>query len=226
MDIEVLNQPDSSIARVILAQNEEVVAEAGCMVAMSDFLQANTTLRKGKGGGILGGLKRMVAGESLFLSTFRSPQAGGEIFLAPKLLGDLIICEASAAGLVVQASSYLACAAGVVVDVGFQGFKSLFTGESIFWLEISGVGPVLLSSFGAIFEVDVDGEYVVDTGHIVAFERALTFEIGKPLGATWLSTFLGKEGLVCKFKGRGKLWCQTHHPAAFGRRVGSRLPPR
>ncbi|MEO0854773.1 MAG: AIM24 family protein, partial [Cyanobacteria bacterium J06648_11] len=50
MDIEILNQPDSSIARVILAQNEEIVAEAGCMVAMSDFLQPNTTLRKGKGG--------------------------------------------------------------------------------------------------------------------------------------------------------------------------------
>ncbi|MEM6447612.1 MAG: TIGR00266 family protein [Cyanobacteria bacterium P01_D01_bin.123] len=226
MDIEILNQPDSSIARVILAENEEIVAEAGCMVAMDNFIQANTSLRKGKGGGILGGLKRMVAGESLFLSTFRSPQADGEIFLAPKLPGDLTICDAGSTGLVVQATSYLACAAGVVVDVGFQGFKSIFSGESVFWLEISGIGPVLLSSFGAIFEVDVDGEYVVDTGHIVAFERNLTFDIGKPLGSSWLSTFLGKEGLVCKFKGRGKLWCQTHNPPAFGRHIGALLPPR
>lgn len=226
MDIEILNQPDSSIARVVLAENEEIVAEAGCMVAMNDFIQANTTLRKGKGGGILGGLKRMVAGESLFLSTFRSPQAGGELFLAPNLPGDVMICEAGNSGLVVQATSYLACAAGVTVDLGFQGFKSLFSGESVFWLEISGPGPVLLSSFGAVFAVDVDGEYVVDTGHIVAFERDLTFEIGKPLGSTWLSTFLGREGLVCKFKGRGKLWCQTHNPPAFGRLVGAMLPPR
>lgn len=225
MEIELLNQPDSAIARVVLDKNQEFVAEAGCMIAMSGYINASTTLRQGKGGGIFGGLKRLVGGESLFLSVFRSPVAGGEIFLAPKFIGDILVYQMNGQELVVQATSYLASESGVDIDLGFQGFKSLFSGESIFWLTISGYGSVLLNSFGGIYEVPVEGEYIVDTGHIVAFEKSLNFEITKP-GSSWIGAFLGGEGLVCRFKGQGKVYCQTHNPGAFGSQVGSKLPPR
>ena len=111
------------------------------------------------------------------------------------------------------------------IDLGWQGFKSFFSGESIFWLSISGQGPLLVTSFGAIYEIDVDGEYVVDTGHIVAFEKTLSFKVGKA-NPSWIGAFLGGEGLVCRFTGKGKLYCQTHNPGSFGSRVGSQLPPR
>lgn len=224
MDIELLHQPDSAIARVLLDAGEELVAEAGAMVAMSGFINASTTLRRGKGGGILGGLQRMIAGESLFLSVFRSPVSGGEVFLAPSTIGDIVQYELSGQELVVQATSYLASSSDVDIVLGFQGFKSLFSGESIFWLTISGYGSVLLNSFGAIYEIEVDGTYIVDTGHIVAFEKSLNFEITK-IGSSWIGAFLGGEGLVCRFKGRGKVYCQTHNPHFFGQQVGSRLPP-
>ncbi|NEP00252.1 MAG: TIGR00266 family protein [Symploca sp. SIO2E9] len=225
MDIELRHQPDSAIARVVLDAHEELVAEAGCMIAMSGGINASTTLRQGKGGGILGGLKRLVGGESLFLSVFHSPVADSEIFLAPKLLGDILLYNMNGHELVVQATSYLASASGVDIDLGFQGFKSLFSGESIFWLTISGYGSLLLNSFGAIYEVPVRGEYIVDTGHIVAFEKSLTFEITKA-GSSWIGAFLGGEGLICRFQGEGKVYCQTHNPGAFGFQVGSQLPPR
>ncbi len=225
MDIEILHQPDSAIAKVSLDPGEEVVAQAGAMVAMSGDMETDTTLRKGKGGGIMGGLKRMLAGESLFLSLFRPKGRPAEVLLAPKLMGDIIIYEIETQELVVQASSYLACASGVDIELGFTGFKSVFSGESIFWLVISGSGPVILTSFGGIYEIFVDGEYIVDTGHIVAFEKSLDYQITKP-GSSWLGAFLGGEGLVCKFVGRGKLYCQTHSPAAFGQLIGPLLPPR
>ncbi|MEL6930276.1 MAG: TIGR00266 family protein [Cyanobacteria bacterium J06600_6] len=225
MDIELLHQPESAIARVSLDSGEELVAQAGAMIAMSGSINASTTLRKGKGGGIMGGLKRMVAGESLFLSVFRSPNDGNTIWLAPRLIGDLLIYEMTGQDLVVQATSYLACSSQVDLDVGFQGFKSLFSGESIFWLTFSGQGVALLASFGAIYEVEVDGEYVVDTGHIVAFEKSLDFSISKATSGL-MSSFLSGEGFVCRFKGKGKVYCQTHNPGAFGVAVGSKLPPR
>lgn len=225
MNIEILHQPDSAIAKINLDSGEELVAEAGCMIAMSGYINASTTLRQGKGGGVLGGLKRLVAGESLFLSVFRSPKAGGEIFLAPKFMGDILHYPVTGMGLVVQSTSYLASESNVDIELGFQGFRSLFSGESLFWLNITGSGDVILSSFGAVYEVDVDGEFVVDTGHIVAFEKSLSFEISKA-GASWIGAFLGGEGLVCRFKGQGKVFCQTHNPGAFGREVGSKLPPR
>jgi uncharacterized protein (TIGR00266 family) len=225
MNVEILQRPDCAIARVTLNAGEEVMAEAGSMIAMSGYINASTTLRKGKGGGILGGLKRMLAGESLFLSVFRSPIAGGEVFLAPKLLGDILAYQVSGTGLVVQATSYLASESYVNMDLGWQGFKSFFSGENIFWLDISGRGTVLLSSFGAIYEVPVEGEYIVDTGHIVAFEKSLTFNVTKS-GSSWIGSLLGigGEGLVCRFKGQGRVFCQTHNPNAFGQLVGSQLP--
>ncbi len=225
MNIKILQQPDSAIAKVTLNTKEELLAEAGTMIAMSDFINVSTTLRRGKGGGILGGIKRMMAGESLFLSVFRCPKPHGEVFLAPRLMGDIIVYEMEGNELIVQSGSYLACGEGVNLDLGFQGFKSFFSGESIFWLKITGIGSVILTSFGGIYEIDVDGEYIVDTGHIVAFESTLDFKISKA-GSSWLGSFLGGEGLVCRFFGRGKVFCQTHNPRSFGTDIGSQLPPR
>ncbi|MGD1904689.1 MAG: TIGR00266 family protein [Leptolyngbyaceae cyanobacterium] len=225
MELDILHQPDSAIAHVRMDPQEELTAEAGAMVAMSADIQASTTLRKGKGGGLMGGLKRMLAGESLFLSVFRTASSSGEIYLAPKLMGDILPYQLTPTGLVVQSTGYMASTPGVTIDLGFQGLKSFFSGESIFWLNIGGEGLVMLSAFGGIYEVEVDGEYIVDTGHIVAFEKSLQFSITKA-GGSWIGAFLGGEGLVMHFTGKGKLYCQTHNPGAFGQLVGGKLPPR
>ncbi|MEM9272441.1 MAG: TIGR00266 family protein [Cyanobacteria bacterium P01_F01_bin.143] len=225
MKVELLQQPDSAIACVTLNAGEEVIAEAGAMVAMDATVSASTTLRQGRSGGMLSSIGRVLGGESLFLSVFRSGKNGDEIWLAPKLVGDLLIYEMTGQDLIVQSGSYLACSSSINIDLGFQGLRSLFSGESIFWLTISGYGKALITSFGGIYEIDVDGEYIVDTGHIVAFEKSLSFSINKA-GSSWLGAFLGGEGLICHFRGRGKVYCQTHSPQAFGSFVGSRMPSR
>ena len=225
MKLELLHQPDSAIAKIHMDPQEELLAEAGAMVAMSSHINVNTTLRKGKGGGIMGGLKRMVAGESLFLSTFRSGSQPAELYLSPTLMGDILPYTMSGQELVIQSSSYMASTPGVQVDLGFTGFKSLFSGESLFWLTANGSGVIILNAFGSVYEVDVDGDYVVDTGHIVAFERSLDYSITKA-NKNWAAAFFSGEGFVCQFKGRGKVFCQTHNPRSFGKQVGSKLPPR
>jgi uncharacterized protein (TIGR00266 family) len=225
MKVDILHQPDSAIAKIDMAPQEELVAEAGAMVSMSGHMNVNTTLRKGKGGGVFGGLKRILAGESMFLSVFRSGTSPAEIYLAPKLMGDILPYQLDAHDLVIQSTGYLASTPGVDLDLGFQGLKSVFSGESVFWLTASGSGLVLLSAFGGIYEIKVDGEYIVDTGHIVAFEKTLNFSITKA-GSSWIGAFLGGEGLICRFQGQGRLFCQTHNPGAFGRLIGSKLPPR
>ena len=65
----------------------------------------------------------------------------------------------------------------------------------------------------------------MDTGHIVAFNDTLDFSITKA-GGSWISSFLGGEGLVCKFKGKGTVWCQSHNASGFGKILGPRLKPR
>jgi uncharacterized protein (AIM24 family) len=73
----------------------------------------------------------------------------------------------------------------------------------------------MLSSFGFIYPLRVEGEMIVDTGHIVAFEETLSFTISKSTKG-WLGAFLSGEGFVCRFKGKGVVWCQSHNPNAFG----------
>ena len=215
MDIELLHRPGNAAARISLAEGESCTAEAGAMIAMSGNMAIETTTHKRGKGGLLKAVKRMVAGESLFLNHFSVPSGQGEVIMGTSLSGDMMEYVLDNESLLVQGGSCLCCESGVEIDLGWQGFKSLLSGESIFWLNLKGSGKLVVNSFGAIYPVEVDGEYIVDTGHIVAFNETLDFTITKA-GSSWLQSFLGGEGLVCKFKGKGTVWCQSHNPDSFG----------
>ena len=227
MKIEVISRPAGSAAQVFLEQNEGITAEVGAMIAMSPDLRVETTSKsKGGKGGIMKGIKRMFSGENFFLNHFTSTSGGQDLILGPKLIGDVIVHELSGGSLVVQGTSWLASDHDVEIDTTHQGLMSgVFSGEGLFWVKCTGNGPVVLNSFGAIYEVEVDGEYVVDTGHIVAFDDTLKFKVTKAADG-WISSFLSGEGLVCRFEGKGKLYCQTHNPDSFGKIIGPMLRPR
>ena len=225
MDIELMHRPGNTAARVRLAQGEVCTSESGAMIAMSGNMGITTTTHKKGSGGLLKALKRMVAGESLFLNHFEPQGGAGEVWLGSTLAGDMMVYALEDESLIVQGGSFVACDEAVNIDLGWQGFKSLLSGESVFWLHLKGRGQVVLSSFGAIYPVQVDGEYIVDSGHIVAFNETLDFSITKA-GTSWLHSFLGGEGLVCKFKGKGTVWCQSHNPSSFGWALAPGLKPR
>jgi uncharacterized protein (TIGR00266 family) len=227
MQYELLAQPAMSVAKLTLQANETITCEVGAMIAMSNGFTVETTSRKkGGGGGLVKGLKRMLAGESLFLNHFTATEPNQTLFIGPALMGDIIHYPLSGGTLIVQGSSWLASAPGIDVDATWQGIgKALFSGERMFWVKCSGTGDLLLNSFGAIYSVDVAGEYVVDTGHIVAFDETLNFKVGKA-SRSLVGSILGGEGLVCKFSGQGKLYCQSHNPPNFGKLLGPKLKPR
>jgi len=225
MDIDIQQRPGCSAARIALAPGELLTAEGGSMISMSGDMQINTTTHKKGKGGVLKAIKRMISGESFFMNHYTPGANGGEVIVAPTLQGDMMTYELDNENLIVQGRSYVASSEHIEIDFGWQGFKSVLSGESMFWLNISGSGKVLVNSFGAIYPVEVDGEYIVDTGHIVAFNETLDFFLTKA-GKSWISSMLGGEGLVCKFKGKGTVWCQSHNAGSFGQTVGPKLRPR
>ena len=81
----------------------------------------------------------------------------------------------------VQSGSWLASESTVTVDTKWGGAKTFFSGEGLFMLRCSGSGDMLVASYGAIFEMDLPaGEsYKVDTGHIVAFEEGIGYQVNK-----------------------------------------------
>ncbi len=225
MQIEMSHRPGCAVAKVTLQPGETITTEGGAMIAMNTNLDVRTSMYKKENQGFFSAVKRMLAGENLFLNHYTAGATPGTVFIAPDMLGDMIEQDLHGNGLIVQSGSYVASTGEVKIEMNMQGFKSLFSGEGLFWLKIKGEGKVLLNSFGAIYPVKVDDEYIVDTGHIVAFDETLTFSITK-VGNSLFSSFLGGEGLVCKFKGQGTVWCQSHNPNNFGSYIGNKLKPR
>lgn len=227
MDITIEHRPGAAAASIRLANQEQVTAEVGGMICMDCNMTVQTTSRsRGSKGGMLKGLKRMFSGESFFLNHFTATADDQTLVVGPSLVGDVIHRQLDNQTLIVQGSSWLASGGDIEIDTTWSGLtNAIFSREGIFWVKCSGSGDLLINSFGAIYEIDVDGSYTVDGGHIVAFDDTLSFRMGKA-GSSLIGSFLGGEGLVCKFSGHGKLYCQTHNPSAFGRSLGPKLKPR
>lgn len=226
MHVDVLVRPGSAVARVQLELGETFTAETGSMIAMSGGVQIETSSKPRGQGGLLSGLKRMLAGENFFLNHYKATASGQEVFLAPTLIGDVEAVHLAGRKLHVQAGGWLGSSDGVSLETSYQGFGvGMLGGEGFFWVTCGGGGTVLLASFGAIYKVEVDGEYTVDTGHVVAYEDGLQLKVGKA-NPSLLGSIFGGEGLVCRFSGKGTLWCQSHNAPAFGAAIGPLLSPR
>ena len=175
-------------------------------------------------GGFVQSLKRSVfGGESFFLNRFIAREPGSVTF-APRLPGDVIERDLGTEPLFVQSSSFLAGTPGVEIDTKFGGFKTFFAGEGLFLLRLTGPGRAFLSSFGAIDEIRLGAgeEYVVDTGHVVAFESSIPYSVRRVGGLA--STVLSGEGLVVEFEGPGTVWTQSRSPDAFLSWIAANAP--
>lgn len=209
---EILHQPSFSLAVVTLQAGSSFLAEAGAMVSMS----ANVELQSQMKGGLMGALKRAAGGESAFISTFTAHGAPGEVTLAPGPPGDIAAVEMSNQVFFVQSSSYLAGDSSLVVDTRWGGAKSFFGGEGLFVLQVQGTGLLLISSFGAIYRkrLNAHERYVVDTGHLVAWEGSTQYTLRKAAAGFFRSLVSG-EGIVAEFVGPGEILIQTRNLAAF-----------
>jgi uncharacterized protein (TIGR00266 family) len=125
--------------------------------------------------------------------------------------------------LFVQAGGYLASSPDVDMRVRFGGLRTLFGGEGLTLLQCTGRGDVFVNSYGGVTEVPVDGRFIVDTGHIVAFDGALDFRVRSVGGAK--SFFFSGEGLVCEFSGRGTVFVQSRNIKALVGWLTPLLPP-
>jgi len=211
VEVEILYHPSDALGIVKLGAGESIQAEAGAMVSMSPGIEIQTQAK----GGVLGGLKRSVlGGESFFINTFTA-QSPGEITVAPVLPGDITNHRLSGDTIYVQSGSYMASSTTIEVDTKWGGAKTFFSREGLFLLKVGGTGELLLSSYGAIHEIDLGpGEsYMLDTGHMVAFGEGVGYSVRKVGG--WKSTLLSGEGLVVDLTGPGKVWIQTRSPNGF-----------
>jgi uncharacterized protein (TIGR00266 family) len=212
MKVEIKYRPSYSLGVVSLEPNEELQVEGGSMVSMSSDISIKTQAR----GGLLKSLGRsLFGGESFFQNVYRGGPNGGEVTVAPALPGDLYLVDLKGESLMVQSGSYVASGDGVSVDTKWGGAKTFFASEGLIMLRVSGQGMAILSSYGAIHEMDLAAgeQYTVDTGHLVAFTDNMGFKVRAVGGLK--STLFSGEGLVVDLTGPGKVLLQTRSTDAL-----------
>ncbi len=203
---KIEGRPDYGFLTVQIPANETIKVEASAMATMDTHLVMKTKLK--------GGFGRFLTGESIFVNEFTAAKGAGEIGIAPGTPGDLVHQYLDGQTIFLQNSAFVASTMGVNLETKWQGMlKGFFSGESFFLIRASGKGDVWFNSYGAIIEIDVEDDYVVDTGNIVAFTEGMDYEITKVGG--YKSLFFSGEGFVCRFRGKGKVWIQTRNTQAF-----------
>lgn len=199
--------PDYGLAAITIPQGRSLTVEASAMAYMDSSLRMKTKMG--------GGLKRMLSGEKLFINEFSAPEKDAEIGIAPGSPGDIGHVYLENETIFLQNSAFLAASPDLNTTIEFQGFKGFFSGEKLFLIKVSGTGDLWFNTYGAMLEVDVIDNYVVDTGYIVAFTEGLSYQV-RSVGGLKSLLFSG-EGLVCRFSGAGKVWIQTRLAPAFVR---------
>lgn len=211
MKVEIRYKPSYSLGFITLEGGEEVRVEGGSMVSMSD----GVTIETGATGGFFSSITRKVfGGESFFQNTYQAPSAGGEITVAPALPGDLLNLNLNGP-LLVQSGSYVASEMGVDLDTKWSGASTFFASEGLIMLRASGRGQMLLSSYGAIHDMELGAgqRYTVDSGHLVAFTEGMDFRVRKVGGIK--STLFSGEGLVVDLTGPGRVLMQSRSTDQF-----------
>jgi uncharacterized protein (TIGR00266 family) len=223
MKSEVLYRGAFAMLKVTLDAGERVKAEPGAMVAKSDSIVLESKME----GGILGGLSRKLAGESLFMQSLVAKGESGEVLLAPAYLGEIAdIAMTPSAPYLVQKDGFFVGSDDLTISTKTQSLsKGLFSGEGFFILRASGTGTLFVSSYGAIHAIDVPAgkDVLIDNSHLVAWPESMNYTIEKAASG-WMSSITTGEGLICRFRGPGRVYLQTRNPRGFARWLIQFLP--
>ncbi len=216
---EIVHGPSHALLKVHLDPNETVIAEAGSMVTHTAGLGMEVKMNAGGKAGCIGFLvaffvaviRKMVGGESFFVNHFHGGASGGMVTLAPTLNGSIEARELAAGErLMLTSGAYLASTPGVTLEMRWGGLRGMLSKEGAFFMEASGPGTIYFNSYGGIYPVKVSGSYIVDNGHLVAFDSGLEFNI-RSAGGGLMGMMASGEGLVCEFKGEGTVWLQSRN---------------
>lgn len=205
MKYDVRYKPTFATVFVTLQPGEKIVAEAGAMASMDGGVDLSTQF---SGGFIPALLKSFLGGESMFINTFSNTSSvPKQVVLTQSTIGDITRIELENNTLCLQPGAYIAHAGNINLSVGWAGFASWIAGEGLFKLKVSGRGIVFIGAYGGLSKRTVNQEFIVDTGHLVAYDPSLKMNI--KLSGGLLGSVTSGEGLVNKITGNGDIYLQS-----------------
>ncbi|HHY83987.1 MAG TPA: TIGR00266 family protein [Verrucomicrobia bacterium] len=227
---------DMQFVEVELDPQEAAVAEAGAMMYMEDGIQMETIFGDGsrQQGGFLSALvgagKRLLTGESLFMTVFQNRGQGKKrVAFAAPYPGKIIPVNLSEVGgeLLAQKDSFLCAAKGVSLGIAFNRRfgAGLFGGEGFILQRLQGDGLAFIHAGGTLRQRDLaPGELIrVDTGCIVAFQPTVDYDI-QMVGGIKTALFGGEGLFFATLRGPGRIWLQSLPLSRLAGRITAASP--
>jgi uncharacterized protein (TIGR00266 family) len=192
-----------------LKQGESIYSESGGMAWMRGSFEMDTSTR----GGLGAGLGRMLAGESLFLTTYTCQSQDGLITFTPEVPGKVVDLNlAGGQSLICQKDAFMCAEESVKIEMHFRKRlgAGLFGGEGFILQKITGPGIAFVEIPGEVRTVELGrGEIMkVDPGHIAMFEPTVDYDISAVKGLKNV-LFAGEGLFLATLTGPGKVWLQT-----------------
>src|SRR5262245_61429861 len=227
---------DMQFVEVELDPGEAAVAEAGGMFYMDDGISMETVFGDGSQqnttfvDALLGAGKRLLIGESLFMTVFMNTGQGKKrISFAAPYPGRIVPIKLSEVGgeLITQKDSFLVAAKGVSIGIAFQkrfgvGF---FGGEGFIMERLQGDGWAFVHAGGMLIERNLGaGELLrVDTGCLVALQPSISYDI-EYVGKIKSAIFGGEGLFFATLRGPGRVWLQSLPLSRMARRIVAAAP--
>ena len=201
------------VLEVLLQPGEALISEAGELSWMTQTIAMQTHTQMGGGGGVLGAIKRMAGGGTLFMTEYSAQGYPGEVAFATKLPGHILPLEIGPGHeYMIHRHGFLCATPQIQLGVGFQQSlgAGIFGGSGFLLQKIWGYGTAWLELSGETVIRDLQpGETLrVHPGHVGAFQSSISFQITRVPGIKNL--LFGGDGIfLAALTGPGRVWLQT-----------------
>jgi len=211
---------------VYLGQGEAIYTESGGMAWMQGDIEMTTNTR----GGLMAGLGRALAGESLFMTTYTCRSAEGLVVFTPEAPGKVLDLRLSAGqSLICQKDAFMCAESSVKLEMHFRKKlgAGLFGGEGFILQKVTGPGVVFVEIPGELREYTLAaGERMqVDPGHIALFEPTISYDISRVKGVSNI-LFSGEGLFLATLTGPGQLWLQSMPLSNLAGKLAKYMPAK
>lgn len=219
MKTEIKGSAAFSYLDVDLEPGEEITAESDAMSSMHADVDMAARFN---GGLFIGLLRKFFGGETLFINRFSNETDGARrVTLVQPTPGQIQCLELKGDAFCLQPGAFLACTEGVNIGIRWAGLISWFAKEGLFKVMVSGTGKVWYGAYGALLEKEIDGEMIVDTSHLVAYDPGIRLKL--QLAGGIFSSLFGGEGFVTRLEGKGRVVIQSRSLSGLAAWINPKL---
>lgn len=205
MDAVIKGSAAFAYIELDLQPNESIIAESDAMASMDADLEVKA---KPNGGWATAPVRKFLGGESFFINEFSNPTSNKRrLTLVQPTPGDIRRIDLRGNSICLQRGAFIACTPEVKLGVKYAGIGAFIAREGLFKLILSGNGSVWYGAYGGLVDRRVEGEYIVDTSHLVAWEPHMKLKVQMAGGL--ISSLTSGEGLVTRVEGSGNVVLQS-----------------